>query len=306
LKDQRGFALVITLIITALLVALAVEFADEVFVDTSARQNFVAAQQASLLAESGVNGGIKLVQFSLAKQNYSSLLDLWARPIEKDDENGHVSVTIEDESGKLNLNQIFGSNGNVLYQINHDIAVRLFKSLGLSPDLLEALNDWVDDSGVPPHPAGAKDPYYNTLKPPYNAKNGTMDTVEELALVKGFSALLVQQLRPYVTIYSDMPGKININTAPERIIAALDEQMTDSLTKEVLDYRKTTPFQQSGELANVPGMKTIGTGLTLNTTTKGTVYRILSQGTIGETVRVIEAVVRINGMSSTVLYWREY
>lgn len=306
MKDERGFALVITLLITALLVGLSVEFADEVFVDTSARQNFVAAQQASLLAESGVNGGIKLVQFTLARQTYSSLLDLWAVPLEKDDENGHLSITIEDESGKLNLNQIFGPNGNVLYQKNYDIAVRLFKSLGLSPDLLDALNDWVDDSGLPPHPAGAKNPYYNTLKPPYNAKNGALDTVEELALAKGFTVPLVQQLRPYVTIYSDRPGQINVNTAPEKIIAALDDRMTDSLTKQVLDYRKTTPFQQSGELAKVPGMETIGTGLTTSTTTKGTVYRIISRATVGETVRVIEAVARIYGISSTVLYWREY
>lgn len=306
MKDERGFALVITLLVTALLVGLTVEFADEVFVDTSARQNFLAAQQASLLAESGVNGGIKLVQFSLAKQTYSSLLDPWATPLQKDDENGHLSITIEDESGKLNLGQIFGVNGSILYPINHDIAVRLFKKLGLSPDLLDAVNDWVDDSSLPPHPAGAKNPYYNTLKPPYNAKNGALDTVEELALVKGFNLPLVQQLRPYVTIYTGFPGQININTAPEKIIAALDDRMTESLTKQVLDYRKTTPFQDKSELAKVPGMETIAAGLTTSTTVKGTVYRILSQATVGETVRIIEAVARIDGISSTVLYWREY
>ena len=303
MKDERGFALIITLIITALLVALCVEFVDEVFVDTSARANFVAAQQASLLAESGVNGGIKLLQnnLSLTGGTYSSLLAPWAKPLVIDDENGHLSVTIEEENSKLNINQIFGPNGKP-YQVNHDIAVRLFKKLGLSPDLLDALNDWVDDSGVTPL-AGAKSPYYNTLKPPYNAKNGPLDTVEELALVKGFTSPLVQQFRPYVTIYTDMPGQININTAPEKIIAALDDRMTDSLTKQVLDYRKTTPFQQASDLARVPGMETIALGLLTNITPNGTVYRIISQATVGETTRIIEAVVRING---TYLYWREY
>ena len=96
MKGERGFALIITLIITALLVALCVEFVDEVFVDTSARANFVAAQQASLLAESGVNGGIKLLQnnLSLTGGTYSSLLAPWAKPLVIDDENGHLSVTI--------------------------------------------------------------------------------------------------------------------------------------------------------------------------------------------------------------------
>ena len=106
MKGERGFALVITLLITALLVALTVEFVNEVFVDTSARQGFTDGQQASLLAESGITGGITLLQF-----NQSFALD---RPLQIDDETGHVRVTIEDESGKLNINAIFGPNGDSL------------------------------------------------------------------------------------------------------------------------------------------------------------------------------------------------
>lgn len=306
MKDQRGFALVITLLITALLVALSAEFVDEVFVDSSARQNFTGGQQASIMAESGITVCVKGLQTIQALHpSYSSLADLdqLAKLLSIQDERGTLLVTVEDESGKLNLNQIFGPNGNVLYQQNHDIAARLFKKLGLSPDLLDPLADWVDDVGVPPHPAGAKSPYYNTLKPPYDVKGGRLDTVEELALVKGFAAGTVQRLRPYVTIYSDVPGLININTAPKEIITALDDRMTDSLTARVLDYRKTTPFQSPADLAKVAGMETIATGLSTSTTTQGTVFRIVSQATVGETTRVIEAVVNSGGQ---VLYWREY
>jgi general secretion pathway protein K len=306
LKDDRGFALVMTLLITALLVALAVEFATEVFVDTSARQNYVDAQKAGYLAESGVTGGIKSLQFSLARQSFSSYLDPWAKPLEYDDETGHVTVTIEEESGKLNLNQIFGSNGAILYSQNQEIATRLLKKLGLPLELLDALVDWVDAGTVPPHPAGGKNGYYLSLKPPYEAKNARLDTIEELALVKGFSAPLVRKLRPYVTIYSDMPGAININTAPHEIIAALDDRMTDSLVNRVLEYRKTTPFQSPADLGKVPGMETIYQGLMGFTVTKGTVYHILSRATVGETVRIIEAVIRTDGATPTVLYWREF
>ena len=306
MKDQRGFALVITLLITALLVALSAEFADEVFVDTSARQNFTDGQQASIMAESGITACVKGLQFfQSGHSTYTSLADLaqLAKLLSIQDERGTLLVTIEDESGKLNINQIFGSNGTPSPPVNFAIAGRLLKKLGLSPDLLDPLADWVDDVSVAPHPAGAKSPYYNTLKPPYDVKSGKLDTVEELALVKGFNAGTVQQLRPYVTIYSDAPGLIDINTAPKEIIGALDDKMTDSLTSRVLDYRKTTPFQTAAELTKVAGMETIGTGLTTSTTTKGTAYRIVSQATAGETVRVIEAVVNISGQ---ILYWREY
>lgn len=306
MKDDRGFALVITLLVTALLVALVVEFATEVFVDTSARQNYVDAQKAGFLAESGVTGGIKLLQFSLAGQSFSSYLDPWAKPLVIDDESGHIFVSIEDESGKLNLNQIFGANGVITYQNNYDIALRLLKKLQLSPDLLDALVDWVDAATVPPHNAGGKTGYYMGLKPPYEAKNARLDTLEELALVRGFTTSLIQKLRPDVTIYSDMPGSININTAPREIIAALDNKMTDSLTQRILDYRKTTPFQSAADLGKIPGMETIYQGLMGFTTVKGTVYRIVSQATVGETVRVIEAVIRTDGPTPTVLYWREF
>ncbi len=305
-KDQRGFALVITLLVTALLVALSAEFVDEVFVDTSARQSFTDGQQASIMAKSGVIACIRGLQAAQAfHPTYTSLADLaqLANMLSIQDEKGTLLVTIEDESGKLNLNQIFGPNGNILYQQNHDIAVRLFKKLGLLPDLLDPLADWVDDAGVPPHPAGAKSPYYSTLKPPYAVKSGKLDTVEELALVKGFNAQIVQGLRPFVTVYSDIPGLININTAPKEIIAALDDRMTDSLANQVLEYRKTTPFQSAADLAKVPGMESIATGLSTSTAAVGTSYRIVSQATVGETVRVIETVVNMGGRA---YYWREY
>src|ERR1039457_125777 len=110
-RDESGFALVVTLLITALLVALTAEFVSEVYVDTVARQNFVDAQQASLFAESGMTGSIKILQLTLAGQNYTSLLDYWAKPVKLDDEKGTLNIAIEEESGKLNLNQIVQPNG---------------------------------------------------------------------------------------------------------------------------------------------------------------------------------------------------
>ncbi len=101
-----------------------------------------------------------------------------------------------------------------------------------------------------------------------------------------------QLLRPFVTVYAEMPV-ININTASREFIAALDDKMTDSLTNQVLDYRKNTPFQIPADLAKVAGMETIATGLTTSTTTIGTVYRIISLATVKETTRIVEAVVRV-------------
>jgi general secretion pathway protein K len=317
LRDERGFALVITLLITALLVALSVEFVDEVFVDTSARQNFTDGQQASLLADSGMTGGIRLLQLGLSTRDYSSLadLDLLAKMLQIADEKGNIQVTFEEESGKLNINAIVSPNGD-LHHPYYDIAERLFKKLGLSPELLDAVVDWIDKNDDP-RPGGAETNYYQTLKPPYAAKNNYLETFEELRLVKGFDRKTLERLRPYITVYSDerglaesgRPVPININTAAKELIASLDDSMTDDLAQRIIDYRKTTPLKSATDLGNsVPGMGALGSDLAkapariMQQPEKGAVFRLTSRAQVNETVRVIEAVVR----GQQPLYWREY
>jgi general secretion pathway protein K len=315
LKGERGFALVITLLITALLVALTVEFVNEVFVDTSARQGFTDGQQASLLAGSGMEAAIKLLPLGLSiHPGYTSLADLeqLARLMQIEDENGTIEVTAEEESGKLNLNAIVNPDGtdNAVYR---GVADRLFKKLGLQAELLDAVADWIDKGDVP-RPAGAETPYYQTLKPPYGAKDGNLETLEELRLVKGFDAKTVERLRPYITVYHDVPGSpttpVNINTAARELLAALDAAMTDSMVREMVDRRKDTPFKNPADLGSrVSGMaalaQTLASDGRILQEEKGAAYRILSRATVKETTLYIEAVLRL-GSQSQILYWREY
>jgi general secretion pathway protein K len=302
LKDQRGFALVITLIITALLVALTAEFVNEVFVDTSARQSFSSGQQASLLAASGIEAAIKFLPIGLSiHPDYTSQADLdqLAKLLHIEDEIGTIQVTVEDESGKLNINSAWGDNGTPLPP--SDIARRLVKNLGLSTDLLDALADWRDKNDDP-KTGGAETPYYSTLKPPYEAKNGELSTVGELRLVKGFDAATYNRLAPFVTVYDDCTA-ININTAPKELIAALGDDITADLAQEVVDYRKVHPFEYVSDLDKVPGVPGKIDTMDIHLSVKGTTFRIHSEARVNETTRIVEAVVNAGGK---ILYWREY
>jgi len=316
MRGERGFALVVTLIITALLVALLVEFVNEVYVDTSHSKNFVASQQAEILAESGIAGGIKLLQFSGSLRKggeYTSLLDLWAKPFTHETEVGRVLISIEEESGKLDLNSVVSQTG-VPSEFHKDIFLRLLTNLKLSPELYEALADWLD-SDATPRPNGAENNYYLSLKPPYQAHNNRFDTLEELALVRGFTPEVLARLRPYVTVYGSgletgaQTALININTAPKELLAALDDRlMRGDLADQILEYRKSKPIQS---LTAVSGMESIGMDLqSFRANCKGTTYRIRSEGKVGESVSVAEAVVTNvdpqKQSNPTVLYWREY
>ncbi len=308
MKDRRGFALILTLIITALLVALLTEFINDVYVDTSSRHNFVAAQQAGILAESGVAGGVRVLLASLSLQSYTTLSDYWAKPMLFEEENGDLQIGIVEENSKLSVNHV--TLPTAIDDVYYGMVMRLMTELGLDAvPLCDSLADWIDADDTP-HTNGAESAYYESLNPPYLPRNGRLETVEELGLIKGFSGLPLQKLRPFVTVYSEAPtapaAPVNINTAPLEVLVALHEQMNEDLASRIIEYRADTPFKNTGELSRVPGMESIATSLQTRITTKGNVYRILSQARVGEVTRVIEAVVRIKGAQSTVIYWREY
>ncbi|HBA88637.1 MAG TPA: general secretion pathway protein GspK [Geobacter sp.] len=314
MRGEKGFALVITLVVTALLVALLVEFVNEVYVDTSHSHNFVAAQQAGILAESGIEGGIKLLQFSSMSrlgEQYSSLQESWAKPQSFDAGEGTVTIAIEEESGKLNLNTATSSNGTP-DPVYTPMAKRLFTRLKLPLELADSLMDWVDENDTP-MPGGAETNYYGTLKLPYAAKNKRLETVDELLMAKGYTPEVLTKLRPLVTVYgrindTEAATPININTADRDVIAALDEKLTDDLVQRIIDYRKTRPIKSIGDLNAITGMDTISPLISTKIGYLGNVYRIRAEGKVGESISVAEAVVRMAGGTAApvVLYWREY
>jgi len=306
-KGEKGFALIITLIVTALLVAVTSEFINEVFVETSLRQSYADAQQASLAAASGADVAIKLLHSSLASKAYTSLLDPWATPQKLDDERGTLTVTIREESGKLDLNSVVFPNGTV-NEAYYDVVVRLLTKLQLSADLADKLVDWVDTNDIP-QPRGAESAYYKGLPTPYEAGNARISTYEELRMTAGFDETVLTKLFPYVTIYGDSAvgtgSKININTAPAELLAVLDPQMSPDLAARIVDRRSTAPFSDPSEITGIAGLETVGIALQGKLVVKGTIFRVQSRAQVRDTVRIVEAVVRVDDAQPTLLYWRE-
>lgn len=307
--DNRGFALVITLIVTSLLVALVVEFIAEVYVDSSSKQSYVDAQKAGLMAESGVSGALAMLQFSLPQKSYTSLHDLWAKPLDFPEEQGTLRIIVEDESARLSLNHIAGTNGVFTDESSYyGTALRLFRKLKLpAGDLCDAVADWIDGDDIP-KPGGAESQWYTSRKPSFQARNARVETFEELAMVKGFSSDVIEKIRPFITVYpvNSLVAPLNINTAPKELLMALDERITDSVAEQIIDYRKSTPFQNPYDFQKVPGMENIAQSLILNITVKSSIFRVKADAQVNGTTRIVEAVVSFVGTMPAILYWREY
>lgn len=309
MNGRGGFILVVVLLIVTLLVSLVTVFISQVYLESGAAKGYFEASQSSLYAAGGVQGGAQLLQQELKNRSYSSLDDTWARPLTLDDPlQGRLRIIIEDEGAKLNLNAIVLPNGTFNQQY-YDMARRLFSILKLPLEPLDAVADWVDEDSTP-NPGGAESSWYQGQKEPYLPRNRPLITLEELRMVKGMAEIF-DTLRPFVTVYANSGGSvvaapININTASREILMALDEQIDKGMAERIISYRKENPFKNTAELGRVAGMEQISTRLQTRISTKGTVFRIWSEGVTGGTARTVEAVLRVNGSMANTLYWREY
>ncbi len=256
--DERGIALLLALLVLALLVALILEF------DTDARREYRDAAafrdhfKATVLTRAAVQAARAVLQQDLLRdkqtgQFYDGTMDLWAFPIQKYAiGDGVLTAQIEDERGKLNLNDL-AAGGDPNTKKGKVLRVkRLFELLQVNPDLVDAIVDWVDADDVP-EAAGAETLYYQSLRPSYRAANGPLQTLREIRLIKGMTPEIVEKLLHYVTIYpQEGESTVNINTAELLVIQALDPSITQSMAAEIIQAR---PFKNVIDLDNVASAK---------------------------------------------------
>jgi len=99
---------------------------------------------------------------------------------------GGVRYGLEDESTRLNLNIL------LLADMREENGGRkLLMSLpAMTEDVADAILDWIDADDEP-RQYGAERETYSSLTPPYAPKNGPLETVEELLLVRGVTPELL-------------------------------------------------------------------------------------------------------------------
>jgi len=259
--DERGIALLLTLLVLTLLVALILEF------DAEARREYRDASafrdnlKATVLARAAVQAARGTLQQDFLKdkragQFFDALTDLWALPINNYAiGDGLLNAQIEDERGKLNLNDL-AAGGDAIGRGKKVLRVkRLFELVQINPDLVDAIVDWVDQDETP-QPAGAETLYYQGLHPSYRPANGPLQTLLELRLIKGMTPDIMAKLSKLVTVYPQGgESKVNLNTADPLVIQALDPRITQTMAANIVQAR---PFKTIQELDRVSSFEDIG------------------------------------------------
>ncbi len=221
----RGIILPVVLVLVGLLALIMAGFMFFVNAEISGVQAQRDGQQARLIAESGLEEVITILRASRddpttwwdVPERFRHAL-VWAEDYLREDdpvtkmgsrtqllESGAAPVAwrysvvadnldgppdtlrygVTPEASKLNLNAATDTELEALLT-----PLLLDLQVQNAPELIAALLDWRDEDDEP-RPGGAENEYYNTLEPAYLTKNGPFETLEELLLVKGWTAAML-------------------------------------------------------------------------------------------------------------------
>ena len=312
-ENEKGIALLVTLLILVLVVALV----HEVFrIGAQSAQSGAYGRDSIrciLLAEGGTGAARIVLRLDARDNQYDTLDEIWSRaalPITLGD--GEVRVTLEDEERKIDLNRLMLPNGNAPDERRLAVFQRLLDTLGIERTVADAVVDWLDNDENP-RVAGAESSYYNGLPNPYRAKNDLFDTIGELRLVRGVTAEIYEKLLPFVTVSSS--GMVNLNTAPKEVLMSLSAGIDlaeagpiDAKTAdEIIAYRQDHPFTTASQIGNVsPYLRDLYARTLIRNIVdvRSTYFHVRSSGDVGGTVRTIDAIGMRAGNEIQWRFWR--
>lgn len=254
-RDEQGVVLLLVLLIMTLISVMVLSWAQEWRTELLLAANFREATQCRRLAEGGVYYSLgkvmetKILESSVntpggSTEAAANLAAAWQgsqEPHEIQFPGGTVQVRVEDEGGKLNINQG-----------NEESLTALFTALEFPPGqvrtIVDSILDW-RSRGDQPRPYGAKSSYYMGLDPPYVARNGPLETVEELGWVRGFeNSPFLPRLSEFLTVQGTAQG-VNINTAPLAVL--LTRGFPLEVAQNIITTRRLQPFRNFGEIVQL-------------------------------------------------------
>ncbi|QJW97187.1 type II secretion system minor pseudopilin [Frigoriglobus tundricola] len=97
-----------------------------------------------------------------------------------------------DEGGKLNINSLIGIDptGQALDTALMAILTAIMPQNGTNQTIADSIADWLDADDTA-RSSGAESSYYQGLSPSYSAKNGPLNSLDELLLVQGVTPYIL-------------------------------------------------------------------------------------------------------------------
>lgn len=182
---DRGTVLVVVLVVVFALASLVLTLVRTVHTDAFVSQNVASQIEADIVARAAEQYVLAVLDtqmetlYDLDESDFANVPvgggAFWiVRPGYDDDD--LPAFGLVNEAAKLDVN-----SQTTL------VAAQSGLLPGFETDLADALTDWMDEDDSTTGIGGAESSYYLGLTEPYTAKNAVLETLDELAMVRGFT-----------------------------------------------------------------------------------------------------------------------
>ena len=233
MRKQKGMILLMVLLIFAVVAILATSMINQLSVDVERSAGMAAYQQGrafTLGAEDAVKAGLYLDWENNAALDH--LAEEWAVDRAFPLEPGYVSIHISDLQGRFNLNTLVpgptADFGEARFR-------NLLNLLGLDLQIATDWRNWLN-------PESQADDVYYSHEPPYRAAYQSCRHTSELMLLPEVTLEAYKRLEPFVACLPPATP-LNVNTAPDYVVAALDSRLTPELAGQITIERGGTGFE---------------------------------------------------------------
>lgn len=305
-RSECAIAMVIVMISVMVLTILAAGFAYSMKVETQLARNANNEAELEWLGRSGVEYARWVLANSLIPATPGAIYDSLDQPwstgsgflgptnapiayLQNPFPLGHgtVSWKITDLESKFNIN----SPEPILQQVLPQALTLMGVGPGEATPIVNSILDWLDPDDQT-HVEGAETPYYQGLTPPYSSKNGPIDDISELLLIKGVTPAIYyggiatnfqanyysRQLNAFGQAANAMPtitsgltnlftplsrGKVNINTASAevlQVIPGVDPMVAEAIVSgrqgepDPMAPGMLGPYRNVGDVVRMPAV----------------------------------------------------
>lgn len=259
IKAESGVALLMVLWVITLMMVLVMSFSLLTRTEANSTVFFRDGVQKKFFAEAALERAIMEIYHRQTYRNQTVVIEgnevvrIDGRPYDGVIGTGRYTLRFYNESGKINLNTMGDVSGTILNNLLVNIGVPKEKA----DTIVDSILDWIDVDDL--HRLnGAESEYYMSLPNPYKAKNGRLDTLEELLMVKGMSSDILfgtkeqKGIIHFVTIYG-ATTKVNINAAPREVLIALPG-MTEEVVNRIIEQRVAVEFKTVQDIQAISGV----------------------------------------------------
>lgn len=259
---RHGFILIAVLWITALLSLFALHYSSSARVHGLKALHTEKWLTRAGLLQSGIDWGYH--QYRKFKANQSLLQDEEylqsisgaslnlkgprQEPYQVSFGNQTLAVQILDIGGKVNVNSVDDELlGDILS------ACGLKEGVGRTT-VINSLHDWMDSDDLH-RQEGAEEDYYTSLENPYLPKNGPLESIGELLLIRGIDRELYAGsrehpgLQDFLTAYGQQT-QMDINSARAETFFIIDG-VPLQVIEDLIAYRKTQRIDDLTDIAEI-------------------------------------------------------